>query len=141
MCAVRVCRSLGEKRVLELSHIIHKNTYSCHSQCWWAPRRAAQRTPPLCFRETDHPVRLPPAQIAVEGCAHGELDSIYASLALAEQRCGAKVDVLLYYHCYHDCCRCYHNCYTMPFFTNNAIQYVKKYTKLKISPIDSHVWK
>ena len=34
-------------------------------------------------------------QIAIEGCAHGELDSIYASLALTEQRCGAKVDVLL----------------------------------------------
>lgn len=35
------------------------------------------------------------AQIAVEGCAHGELDSIYASLALTEQQCGVKVDLLL----------------------------------------------
>ena len=31
----------------------------------------------------------------LEGCCHGELDSIYASLALAEQRAGCKVDVLL----------------------------------------------
>jgi lariat debranching enzyme len=35
------------------------------------------------------------AQIAVEGCCHGELDSIYASLALTEERAGCKVDVLL----------------------------------------------
>lgn len=35
------------------------------------------------------------SQIAIEGCAHGELDSIYASLALTEQQCGAKVDLLL----------------------------------------------
>jgi len=33
--------------------------------------------------------------IAVEGCCHGELDNIYASLALAEQRNGVKVDLLL----------------------------------------------
>lgn len=33
--------------------------------------------------------------IAVEGCCHGELDSIYASLALAEQQAGTRVDVLL----------------------------------------------
>ena len=34
-------------------------------------------------------------QIAIEGCGHGELDNIYASLALAEQRNGIKVDLLL----------------------------------------------
>ena len=33
--------------------------------------------------------------IAVEGCAHGELDNIYASLAVVEERHGCKVDVLL----------------------------------------------
>ena len=33
--------------------------------------------------------------IAIEGCCHGELDSIYASLALAEQTNGVKVDLLL----------------------------------------------
>ena len=33
--------------------------------------------------------------VAVEGCCHGELDSIYASIALTEQRSGAKVDLLL----------------------------------------------
>ena len=33
--------------------------------------------------------------IAVEGCAHGELDNIYASLAAVEQRHGCKVDLLL----------------------------------------------
>lgn len=35
------------------------------------------------------------SQIAVEGCCHGELDNIYASLALTEQRQGVKVDLLL----------------------------------------------
>ena len=30
----------------------------------------------------------------MEGCCHGELDNIYASLALAEQKHGVKVDVL-----------------------------------------------
>lgn len=34
-------------------------------------------------------------QIAVEGCCHGELDSIYSSIAVTEQRHGVKVDVLL----------------------------------------------
>mmetsp|Transcript_42208 Transcript_42208/g.90053 ORF Transcript_42208/g.90053 Transcript_42208/m.90053 type:complete len:429 (-) Transcript_42208:151-1437(-) len=33
--------------------------------------------------------------IAVEGCCHGELDSIYASIANLEQRDAVKVDVLL----------------------------------------------
>ena len=33
--------------------------------------------------------------IAVEGCCHGELDSIYASVALAEERSNCKVDALL----------------------------------------------
>ena len=33
--------------------------------------------------------------IAVEGCCHGELDAIYASLALAEEQSGKRVDLLL----------------------------------------------
>jgi len=33
--------------------------------------------------------------IAVEGCAHGELDGIYASLAETEKRTGKKVDLLI----------------------------------------------
>ena len=33
--------------------------------------------------------------VAVEGCCHGELDAIYASLALAEEQTGTKVDLLL----------------------------------------------
>lgn len=34
-------------------------------------------------------------KIAVEGCCHGELDNIYATIAAAEQQHGFKVDVLL----------------------------------------------
>ena len=34
-------------------------------------------------------------RIAVEGCAHGDLERIYASLAEAEARAGAKVDLLI----------------------------------------------
>jgi len=33
--------------------------------------------------------------IAIEGCCHGQLDSIYASLAEAESETGSKVDLLL----------------------------------------------
>ena len=33
--------------------------------------------------------------IAVEGCCHGELDSIYASMARAEKEANTKVDLLL----------------------------------------------
>eukprot|EP00965_Chrysotila_dentata_P020663 684207-Pleurochrysis_carterae.AAC.1 len=32
---------------------------------------------------------------AVEGCCHGELDSIYAAIEQTEQEHGVKVDVLL----------------------------------------------
>ena len=42
-----------------------------------------------------HLVRSCWSQIAVEGCCHGELDNIYASLALAEEKHGVKVDLLL----------------------------------------------
>jgi hypothetical protein len=49
----------------------------------------------LAWLPTRRPTRLARAQIAVEGCGHGELDSIYASIALAEQRNGVKVDLLL----------------------------------------------
>lgn len=34
-------------------------------------------------------------KIAVEGCSHGELDSIYASVERAEQQGNFKTDVLL----------------------------------------------
>lgn len=34
-------------------------------------------------------------KIAVEGCSHGELDNIYASIAKAEEAGGFKTDLLL----------------------------------------------
>lgn len=34
-------------------------------------------------------------QVAIEGCCHGELDAIYASLARAEREKAVKVDLLL----------------------------------------------
>ena len=34
-------------------------------------------------------------KIAIEGCAHGELDEIYASIAVLEQKEGVKVDLLI----------------------------------------------
>lgn len=34
-------------------------------------------------------------KIAVEGCAHGELDNIYASLQEVERRDNIKVDLLI----------------------------------------------
>jgi lariat debranching enzyme len=34
-------------------------------------------------------------KIAVEGCAHGELDKIYGSLQLLEQRENVKIDLLI----------------------------------------------
>jgi hypothetical protein len=34
-------------------------------------------------------------QVAIEGCCHGELDAIYASIARAEREKGFKVDLLL----------------------------------------------
>ena len=37
----------------------------------------------------------PYATIAVEGCAHGDLDSIYAAIVEAERRNGVKVDLLV----------------------------------------------
>ena len=36
-----------------------------------------------------------PLRIAVEGCAHGELDAIYESIAVLERKEGIKVDMLL----------------------------------------------
>ena len=33
--------------------------------------------------------------VIVEGCCHGELDNIYASIAEVERRRGVKVDLLL----------------------------------------------
>jgi predicted phosphodiesterase len=39
------------------------------------------------------PVHAP--QIAVEGCCHGELDKIYDTLQLLQQREGRKVDLLI----------------------------------------------
>lgn len=34
-------------------------------------------------------------KVAVEGCSHGELDNIYASIGQAEKQGGFKTDVLL----------------------------------------------
>lgn len=38
---------------------------------------------------------LLPAQIAVEGCGHGELDKIYETMAALERRDGRKIDLLI----------------------------------------------
>ena len=35
------------------------------------------------------------AQIAIEGCCHGELDNIYATMQLLEQKEGTKIDLLI----------------------------------------------
>ena len=48
----------------------------------------------LEFQSTPHVDPLP-WKIAIEGCCHGELDTIYAQIATLEQRNGYKVDVLL----------------------------------------------
>jgi lariat debranching enzyme len=34
-------------------------------------------------------------QIAVEGCGHGDLDKIYDTMQLMEQREGIKIDLLI----------------------------------------------
>jgi len=39
--------------------------------------------------------RKPTMKIAVEGCCHGELDAIYASLTRLQQEKAQKVDLLL----------------------------------------------
>ena len=36
-----------------------------------------------------------PVQIAVEGCCHGELDNIYATLQLLEKQENTKIDLLI----------------------------------------------
>jgi len=41
-------------------------------------------------------------RVAVQGCCHGEMDAIYATLAAAEQRTGQKTDLLL-------CCGDFHS--------------------------------
>jgi lariat debranching enzyme len=38
---------------------------------------------------------LMPFQVAIEGCCHGELDNIYATLAHLEKAEGRKVDLLI----------------------------------------------
>jgi hypothetical protein len=47
-----------------------------------------------CRRLPPHS-RLPKMKIAVEGCCHGELDAIYASLQRLERDKSTKVDLLL----------------------------------------------
>lgn len=34
-------------------------------------------------------------KIAVEGCAHGDLDNIYASIKSVEEKYGTKIDLLM----------------------------------------------
>lgn len=34
-------------------------------------------------------------QIAIEGCCHGELDTIYSTLQYLEQKEGKKIDLLI----------------------------------------------
>ena len=41
------------------------------------------------------PSRACAAQIAVEGCCHGELDAIYDSIRLTQQQTGVSIDVLI----------------------------------------------
>lgn len=34
-------------------------------------------------------------KVCIEGCAHGDLDSIYRQIAIYEQNMGCKVDLLI----------------------------------------------
>src|SRR5215471_18386647 len=59
-----------------------------------------QLLPSLLYRNIhshpfSHPSRLLKMKIAVEGCCHGELDAIYASLQRLERDRSIKVDLLL----------------------------------------------
>jgi hypothetical protein len=45
-----------------------------------------------CHNPASFPAGL---QVAIEGCCHGELDNIYATLAHLEQKEGRKVDLLI----------------------------------------------
>jgi hypothetical protein len=42
-----------------------------------------------------HPPLIHHNQIAVEGCCHGELDNIYATLEYMQQAKGKKIDLLI----------------------------------------------
>ena len=73
-------------------------------------RRACQRASPPCLAATvaaaaaAAPAACPlqgrlvtalPAQIAVEGCGHGELDHIYETMQYLERKEGKKIDLLI----------------------------------------------
>jgi hypothetical protein len=44
------------------------------------------------WADTTVPLHL---QIAIEGCCHGELDTIYSTLQYLEQKEGKKIDLLI----------------------------------------------
>ena len=49
-----------------------------------------------CTKDGNNPCSLCAApQIAVEGCCHGELDRIYATLKAIEEREGKRIDLLV----------------------------------------------
>ena len=45
--------------------------------------------------ESESATGLPPLNIAIEGCCHGELDRIYAALEASKQDNGVKIDLLI----------------------------------------------
>ncbi|XP_044270846.1 lariat debranching enzyme [Tribolium madens] len=75
-------------------------------------------------------------KIAVEGCAHGELETIYDTLQYLEQKEGFKIDLLL-------CCGDFQasrneadlRCMAVPPKYSNICSFYKYYTGLKTAPI------
>lgn len=75
-------------------------------------------------------------KIAVEGCAHGELEKIYDTIALIEQRENYKVDLLL-------CCGDFQstrnledlNCMAIPKKFHDMCSFYKYYSGEKVAPI------
>ena len=52
-----------------------------------------------------HCLRLcPPYQIAVEGCCHGDLDKIYATMQHLEKKQNTKIDLLICCGDFQVCC-------------------------------------
>jgi lariat debranching enzyme len=58
------------------------------------PSRQCKQQRPAIQQQVELTVPLHP-QIAVEGCCHGELDTIYSTLQHLEQKEGKKIDLLI----------------------------------------------
>eukprot|EP00884_Botryococcus_braunii_P000315 jgi/Botrbrau1/10284/Bobra.0120s0006.1 len=53
--------------------------------------RSSKRSSPKTAKKR----KMEGLRIAVEGCCHGELDKIYSTLQLLEEREGKKIDLLI----------------------------------------------